>query len=60
MIKCEKDKNECTIIGEAEEILKEFAIICYGLLKDGFDSDVIYGAMMSAIEAYKEIDKEEK
>lgn len=60
MIKCNKNKNECTIVGEAEEILKELAVICYGLLKGGFDEDEIYAVIISSFDAYKEIDKEEK
>lgn len=60
MIKCEKDKKECTIIGKEKDILHELTIICYGLLTGGYHEDEIYVAVMASFEAYKEIDKKEK
>ena len=33
MIKYDDNKKECIITGEADMILNEFSVICFGLLK---------------------------
>lgn len=59
MIKCEDNKKECVIVGKEEDILYEFSVICYGLLKADFEIDQIVAGLKCAYEKFNE-DKKEK
>ena len=59
MIKCEDNKKECVIVGKEEDILYEFSVICYGLLKADFEIEEIVVGLKVGYEKYNE-DKEEK
>lgn len=54
MIKYDDNKKECIITGEADMILNEFSVICYGLLKGGFEEDKLFIALYETIGIFRE------
>ena len=59
MIKCEDSKKECVIIGEEKEILFEFGVICYGMIRADYDVERLLHSLQMAYEKSKE-DKKRK
>lgn len=54
MIKYDDNKKECIITGEADRILNEFSVICYGLLQGGFEEDKLFIALYETIGIFRE------
>lgn len=60
MIKYDENKKECIITGEENTIRNEFSIICFGLLKGGFEADDLFMTLDTTIEIFREKEKEKK
>ena len=60
MIKYDDIKKECIITGEAEMIINEFSVICYGLLKGGFEEDNLFIALYETIGEFRKREKKDK